>query len=119
VPQDKFLRKWAFKAKDGLYHASVFTLGMEPDVIRAREGTYEVLQENCLRCHTPLVTEFTKMEPDYAAVKNGEQKACWDCHRDVPHTTTSSVNSIVYGNLPIPASPVPDWLEAVIGGKSE
>ncbi|MDR1085042.1 MAG: cytochrome c nitrite reductase small subunit [Deltaproteobacteria bacterium] len=115
VPQDKFLRKWAFKATDGLYHAAVFTAGTEPQVIRAREGTHEVVLENCIRCHSPLVTEFTKMVPDYESVKNGDRKACWDCHRDIPHTYVSSVSSIVYGSVPLPASPVPDWLKAMTG----
>jgi cytochrome c nitrite reductase small subunit len=115
VPQDKFLRQWAFKATDGLYHAAVFTFGAEPQVIRPRKGTYEVLQENCLRCHSPLVTEFTKMSPDYATVENGENKACWDCHRDTPHTQISSVSSIHYGSVPLPQSPVPDWLQSKTG----
>jgi cytochrome c nitrite reductase small subunit len=119
VPQDKFLRKWAFKATDGLYHAYAFTMGLDKEIIRAREGTYQVLQENCLRCHSPLVTEFTKMSPDYASVTTGEKKACWDCHRDTPHTTVSSTTSINYGGLPIPASPAPDWLEAMIGDKPQ
>jgi cytochrome c nitrite reductase small subunit len=115
VPQDKALRKWAFKATDGLYHAAMFTLGDEPQVIRAREGTYQVLLENCLRCHSPLVTEFAKMSPDYDSVKNGEQKACWDCHRYTPHMAVSSTNSISYGGLPLPASPAPAWLETMLG----
>jgi cytochrome c nitrite reductase small subunit len=115
VPQDKFLRKWAFKATDGLYHAAVFTLGTEPSVIRARPATYEVLQENCLRCHEPLVTEFTKMSSDYNSVISGQKKACWDCHRETPHSSVSSASSIVYGSLPLPDSPVPNWLKSKTG----
>ncbi|MDR1545111.1 MAG: cytochrome c nitrite reductase small subunit [Deltaproteobacteria bacterium] len=114
VPQDKLARKWAFKATDGLYHAAVFALGAEPQVIRAREGTKEVLQENCLRCHAPLVTELVKMSPDYEAVRRGDNKACWDCHRDIAHTRLSSISSVEYGSLPLPASPVPAWLESML-----
>jgi cytochrome c nitrite reductase small subunit len=62
-----------------------------------------------------LVTEFVKMSPDYESVLNGDKKACWDCHRDVPHTSISSVSSIDYGNLPMPGSPAPAWLESMLG----
>ncbi|MDR1309991.1 MAG: cytochrome c nitrite reductase small subunit [Deltaproteobacteria bacterium] len=110
VPQDKLLRKWAFKATDGLYHAAVFTLRAEPQVIRPREGTFAVLQENCLRCHEPLVREFAKMSPDYGSVRNGDKKACWDCHRETPHTRISSLGSADYGGVPLPGAPVPGWL---------
>lgn len=116
VPQDKLIRKWAFKGADGLYHAAVFALRAEPQVIREREGTKEVLQENCLRCHTPLVTEFTRMSLDYEAVRRGDDKACWDCHRDTAHTDISSLSSAVYGSLPLPGSPAPAWLERALGG---
>ena len=34
VPQDNFIRKYAFKASDGFRHASMFTFRMEPQVIR-------------------------------------------------------------------------------------
>ncbi len=34
VPQDNVISKYAFKAKDGLYHAAVFTVRKEPQAIR-------------------------------------------------------------------------------------
>ena len=40
-----------FKAKDGLYHATVFTARAEPDVIEMQEASQEVVQDNCIRCH--------------------------------------------------------------------
>ncbi|MDR1049721.1 MAG: cytochrome c nitrite reductase small subunit [Deltaproteobacteria bacterium] len=119
VPQDKFLRTWAFKAKDGLYHASVFTFGEDRQVIRAREGTKEVVQENCVRCHVPLVTEFAKMSPEYDRVLAGDKKACWDCHRDMPHTQISSPSSTPSGSMPLPGVPVPAWLQAMTGAKRQ
>jgi cytochrome c nitrite reductase small subunit len=114
VPQDKVLRQYAFKAVDGLYHAAVFTLGTEPQVIRPRQGTYEVVLENCIRCHDPLVTEFVKMSPDYETILSGENKACWDCHREVPHTQISGLGSSNNVNVPLPDSPVPVWLEKML-----
>lgn len=114
VPQDKILRQYAFKAIDGLYHAAVFTVGAEPQVIRPRQASYEVILENCIRCHSPLVTEFAKMSPDYEKILSGEKKACWDCHRDVPHTMNSGLGSINKVSMPLPVSPVPAWLEGMI-----
>jgi cytochrome c nitrite reductase small subunit len=117
VPQDKVLRTWGFKAMDGLYHSAVFTFGADPQVIRAREASLEVLQENCIRCHTPLVTEFTKMSPDYDSVRSLDKKACWDCHRDMPHTQISSTSSTPSGSMPLPGVPVPEWLQSMTGTK--
>jgi cytochrome c nitrite reductase small subunit len=114
VPQDKLLRKYAFKAVDGLYHATVYTLGAEPQVIRPREGSYKVILENCVRCHSPLVTEYAKMSPDYDSILKGEKKACWDCHRNAPHTQISGLGSNINVNLPLPDSPVPAWLGKMI-----
>ncbi|MEN9918168.1 MAG: cytochrome c nitrite reductase small subunit [Bacteroidota bacterium] len=112
VPHDNVFNKYLFKAKDGLYHAAVFTMKAEPQVIRPREESYEVIMNNCIRCHTELNTEFVKTGMAcYADVKSGEAKACWDCHRDVPHGTMSNIGSSPNAIVPLPASPVPDWLK--------
>jgi len=112
VPQDNLIRRYGFKAVDGLYHAAVFTAGAEPQVIRARQATKEVVMDNCVRCHTPLVTEFAKM--GYEQVLKGEAKACWDCHTQVPHTNVSNLASTIGAVVPFPDSPVPDWLDNML-----
>jgi cytochrome c nitrite reductase small subunit len=112
VPQDNTVNKYAFKAKDGLYHAAVFTVKSEPQVIRPREASYEVIMNNCIRCHTELNTGFVKTGMiDYYDVKEGKGKACWDCHTQVPHTKVSNLSSSPHAIVPLPASPVPDWLK--------
>jgi cytochrome c nitrite reductase small subunit len=106
------LAGYAFKAQDGLYHAAMFTFRAEPQVIRPRDASNEVILQNCIRCHTQLNTEFVKTGMvAYADVKNGREKACWDCHRDVPHTRISNLASAPDAIVPLPASPVPDWLK--------
>ena len=114
VPQDNIINQYAFKAVDGLYHAAVFTVRAEPQVIRAREGSSTVIMENCLRCHTPLVTEFVKMNVSYQDVLKGEAKACWDCHTQVPHTNISNTASAPNAIAPFPESPVPAWLKNML-----
>lgn len=112
VPQDNVMEKYAFKAMDGLYHAAVFTIKEEPQVIRPRDGSYTVIMNNCIRCHTQLNTEFVKTGMlTYADVKEGQGKACWDCHTTVPHTKVSNLAASPDAIVPLPASPVPDWLK--------
>ncbi|MDR1241323.1 MAG: cytochrome c nitrite reductase small subunit [Deltaproteobacteria bacterium] len=115
VPQGSFPASLLFKAVDGVYHAAVFSARAEPQVIRPRDASSEVILENCIRCHTQLNTEFVKTGMvKYADVKNGRQKACWDCHRDLPHTRISNLASAPDAVVPFPASPVPSWLKAIM-----
>jgi len=111
VPEG-FVAGYSFKAVDGLYHAAMFTFKAEPQVIRPREASDKVILQNCIRCHTQLNTEFVNTGMvQYTEVKNGREKACWDCHRDVPHTRISNLASAPNAIVPLPSSPVPDWLK--------
>ncbi|MDR1038051.1 MAG: cytochrome c nitrite reductase small subunit [Deltaproteobacteria bacterium] len=114
VPHTGVVDKWVFKATDGLYHAAVFTLSKAPQVIRPVGGTDRVILENCLRCHSPLVTEFTRMNARVEDMLGGRAQACWDCHREVPHTRVSNLASTVAMSAPHPDSPVPDWLKKML-----
>ncbi|MGL4852672.1 MAG: cytochrome c nitrite reductase small subunit [Phocaeicola sp.] len=118
VPQNSLFSKYAFKAMDGVYHSVVFTLKAEPQVIRPREASSTVIMNNCIRCHTQLNTEFVKTGMiTYAEAIEGRGKACWDCHRNVPHTIVSNISSAPNVIAPMPKSPVPDWLKKVIHNK--
>jgi len=57
VPHDNVFSKYFFKAKDGMRHATMFTLRQEPQVIFIKEAGKEVVQENCIRCHEKLLTD--------------------------------------------------------------
>lgn len=112
VPHDNLVSKYAFKAMDGLYHSAVFTFRTEPQVIRPRDASKQVIMNNCIRCHTQLNTEFVNTGMiAYTQVKDGAGKACWDCHRNVPHTMVSNLSSAPNAIVPLPQSPVPDWLK--------
>ncbi|MDO9154400.1 MAG: cytochrome c nitrite reductase small subunit [Paludibacter sp.] len=113
VPQDNVLKKYAFKAKDGLYHSAIFTLRMEPMAVRPRNESYEVIMDNCIRCHDHLNSMCIKGSAiSYADVMKGDGKACWDCHRQVPHGGISNINSSPNAPLtPLPKSPIPKWLK--------
>jgi len=110
VPHDTLFHAYAFKARDGLYHSAVFTLGMEPQVIRMSSAAVPVVEENCRRCHNQTVEEVCgrPYEPG--------DKLCWDCHRGVPHGRVRSLSttpSVMSPELPSVFQPqVPE-----IGGR--
>lgn len=111
VPHDNTVRKWLFKGMDGMRHAAVFTVNGEPQVIQAVDKSASVIMNNCIRCHEQLNTEFVNTgKINYSMVKTGEGKACWDCHREVPHGK-NSLSSTPNNLVPYPKSIVPDWLK--------
>jgi cytochrome c nitrite reductase small subunit len=117
VPHDNVFNKYLFKAKDGLYHSYVFTMRDEPMAIRPRQESCEVIMDNCIRCHSQLNREFvtTGMIGYVEAKENGKGKACWDCHREVPHGKVSNLASSPNAPLtPLPKSPVPNWLKKIM-----
>ena len=112
VPHNNIFNQYAFKAKDGLYHAAIFTLDKQPTAIRPREASYQVIMNNCIRCHQDLNTAMvTTGMVDYKDVLAGKGKACWDCHQEVPHTKVSSIHSAPNAIAPMPKYPVPAWLK--------
>ena len=113
VPQDNIVRKYFFKAMDGLRHSTVFTLRKEPLAIRSIPASSNVIMENCVRCHMQLNTEFVNTGMiTFTEAREGKGKACWDCHATVAHGKQSNIastpNAIV---TPLPKSPVPEWLK--------
>lgn len=125
VPHDNALNKYFFKAKDGLYHASIFTLRAEPQVIRALGPSIEVIQSNCIRCHEDRVTDAKMV----GMVANHEghrtDRICWECHRTVPHGRVKSLSAVGHQIEPIREySPddlkvIPTWLESEMKTKGE
>ncbi|HBL75006.1 MAG: cytochrome c nitrite reductase small subunit [Bacteroidetes bacterium GWF2_42_66] len=114
VPHNNVLNKYFFKAKDGMRHASMFTLRMEPQVIFIHEAGRNVVHNNCIRCHSNLL-----LDPKLVlTVKNQEvhatNRVCWECHREVPHGRVNSLSSVPNARVPLPESPVPAWLENVL-----
>lgn len=112
VPHNNTLNKYFFKAKDGLRHATVFTFHNEPQVMQAIDASSEVILNNCIRCHTQLNTEFVKTGTQtYKMIVDNNGKACWDCHRDVPHYGKNSLSSTPNALVPYPKTKMPKWLK--------
>lgn len=87
VPHDSPLAHYAFKAKDGLWHATVFTMRWEPQVIRLSKGAVPVVENNCRRCHANVIEHVALTEHQPGDLR------CWDCHREVPHGTVRSLSA--------------------------
>lgn len=113
VPHNNVLNKYYFKAKDGLRHSYVFTMRQEPQAMQAITASREVIYDNCIRCHMQLNQEFVKTgRMTRKELNHGDGRACWDCHRDVPHGGKNSLSSTPSALVPYPESPVPEWLRS-------
>lgn len=111
VPHNNAINKWYFKAKDGLRHATIFTAGAEPQTIFIKEEGTQVVQNNCVRCHNDLVTNEKLLVQTDVYNEHFEGRLCWECHREVPHGRVNSLSSAPYARVPVPDSPLPDWLK--------
>ncbi len=111
VPHDNIVNHYYFKAKDGLRHATIFTLRTEPQVIKMHEPGQRVVQQNCVRCHTDLLTDARMLQKTDHFHEFRKDRQCWDCHRHVPHGRVSSLSSVPFARVPLPESPVPGWLK--------
>jgi cytochrome c nitrite reductase small subunit len=98
VPHDNFIRKYYFKANDGLRHATIFTLRNEAQSIYIREPGRRVVQENCLRCHGSLFSDGPGRP--YEAMAGFSDRHCLDCHRYTPHDRVNSISSTPFAITP-------------------
>lgn len=120
IPHENFVRKWAFKAKDGMRHVYVFLTNTYAQTIQAHEAGSQVIMNNCIRCHTELNTEFVNTgRIDYMMAQVGAGKACWDCHRDVTHMGQNALTATPNAIVPYPDSPTPAWLKNLLNSEKK
>ena len=110
VPQDNVIRKLAFKASDGLRHAAMFTFRMEPQVIKIKNAGRNVVQENCIRCHSNYLHPVALRSMGAQSIYEETERVCWDCHRETPHGKVHSLSSA--SNMIRPELPpvIPEWI---------
>ncbi len=72
-----FLPKYLAKAENGFWHSKGFTLQDFHEPIRIRSSNRLVVNENCVRCHTELVSAIHSTDSN-----------CIRCHDYVGHGTT-------------------------------
>ena len=108
------LNKYFFKAKDGLRHATIFTMRAEPQVIFIKEVGKEVVQQNCIRCHEKLVTENAGIARFEASRHYRMDRSCVECHRETPHGRVNSLAAVPHARIPELKSVVPAWLDNIM-----
>ena len=111
VPHDNIVNKYFFKARDGLRHATMFTLRMEPQVIKMHEAGQAVVQKNCQNCHEALLEDVGLLAIGLDEKGHGQGKLCWDCHREVPHGRIKGLTTAPNSQVPFPGSPIPDFIK--------
>jgi nitrite reductase (cytochrome c-552) len=93
VPHGNVFETYYFKAKDGLRHATYFTLRLEPQVIQIKSAGIRVVQENCMRCHDAetmnlhisrpaLLEAYDRLGKDITQASHQEMRSlvCAQCH---------------------------------------
>jgi cytochrome c nitrite reductase small subunit len=68
------------KASNGYYHSKGFTLQDFEEPIRIKPRNAAVLQENCIRCHEPMVHDLLS-----GATTDADAVVCVHCHFNVGH----------------------------------
>ena len=111
VPQDCFVRHYAFKAQDGLRHAFMFTFRLEPQVIHIKSAGASVVRENCIRCHRQLVEQLLMYQFAAAGIRSQvPEKSCVSCHAGTPHGRVNSLASVPMARVPRLTPAAPAWL---------
>jgi cytochrome c nitrite reductase small subunit len=77
APTDNVVNKMMFKARAGIGHIYMNTIGASqiPDVLHATDDSVDVINQNCISCH-----QYTLEN-----VAHDSKGTCNDCHRQVPH----------------------------------
>ena len=78
LPHQNIASYYLYKGYSGMRDVYSFTFKTYPAAIRATQQTDEIVQANCIRCHTDTV-ENTLAGPQPF------DRYCWDCHRSAAH----------------------------------
>jgi cytochrome c nitrite reductase small subunit len=75
-----FIAKYLAKAESGFLHSKGFTFQDFPEPIVIRGRSARILQQNCIRCHGPLLHGSLVGGPT-----DDDEVHCVHCHRTVGH----------------------------------
>jgi len=80
VPHD-LVGKYVAKVDHGYRHSKAFTFQDFHEPIRITPRDLQIVEQNCLRCHQPFVSEITA----HRAGPKEETANCTRCHADAGH----------------------------------
>lgn len=119
VPHDNIFNTYFFKAKDGMRHATIFTMRAEPQVIFIKDAGKEVVQQNCIRCHNRFLTDNLALSNLSPLMSHRTERQCLECHRETPHGRVNSLASVPHARVPKHKSIVPGWLNDLMKQKKK
>ncbi len=79
LPHDNTAIHYTWKSIDGIKDVVVFFSGKIPDPITLSRHGRQVLQSNCIACHSETVSAMDTT------------RICWDCHRQMNHKLTGII----------------------------
>ena len=78
LPHQNIASYYLYKGYSGMRDVYSFTFKTSPAAIRASQQTDEIVQVNCIRCHTDTVENLLAGPQPF-------DRYCWDCHRSAAH----------------------------------
>jgi cytochrome c nitrite reductase small subunit len=86
VPHDLVGKYWT-KARNGFWHSYYFTTWSFEEPIRATPVSRAIAEENCRRCHAPIVQAMGT--PSHGGA---DETSCIRCHGSVGHLELFATN---------------------------
>jgi cytochrome c nitrite reductase small subunit len=81
LPNDNLALHYAWKSIDGMKDVVMQYSGAYPDPIKLTSHGAEVVQANCIRCHSATVE---MIDP---------ARNCWECHRRLMHKRSGAIET--------------------------
>ena len=78
-PNEDFVAYLIAEADNGFWHSLKFTTGNYPENIKIRQFNVDIVQENCLRCHSAITSDIAMTRT------HNTQIDCLQCHSSVGH----------------------------------
>jgi cytochrome c nitrite reductase small subunit len=78
LPHQNVVSYYLYKGYSGMKDVFSFTFKTYPEAIRATRHTDQIVQANCIRCHTDTVENIVAGPQPF-------ERYCWSCHRSVAH----------------------------------
>lgn len=94
VPHDSVAHKYFVKAEHGYRHSKGFTFQDFHEPIQMKQASYDVVNDNCVRCHDAMTHDIRLAAPGNLPAEQGIKGGvtggvdCIRCHASVAHGPT-------------------------------
>jgi cytochrome c nitrite reductase small subunit len=119
LPHDNLVHYLVAKGQDGLRDSYLYLTRSERNRFDAGEHTRKMIQENCLRCHSELVDPLAWGKMSSMVGQGGQDRLCWDCHREVPHGRIKGLTTTPEAEIQLRSRPLPEWLRRQLEDSSK